>query len=95
MKIQHCLTLLFVFCFFGVGEFQIPESSSPGPVLRSAKVRFRYSHPRAAPEASSLQQNISVRPERGPSDPLVREALVCPVQLEAGRRRDVVCCSWL
>lgn len=54
MKIQHCLTLLFLFFFFNIGEFQIPESSNLGPILRSAKVHFHFSHPPYVLEVLSL-----------------------------------------
>lgn len=44
----------FVLFFFNIGEFQIPESSNLGPVLRSAKVHFHFSHPPYVPEVLSL-----------------------------------------
>ena len=84
------------FCsfFFNVGEFQIPERSSLGPVLRSAKVRFHFSHPPSAPEAPSLQEDISVQPQAQPEQS-THKTIFCPAQLEARRKRDVMCCPLL
>lgn len=65
MKVQHCLTLLFC-SSFNVGEFPVPQHSSPGPVPHSTKVRFHFSCAPPVPEAPLQQEDISVQPQAQP-----------------------------